>query len=183
MPFFSKIWQQNLNVYTTQTLVYSRWGQTMFGSYQNSSAHSICFWMSAKCLWSWINEQERYYYFNRRHQEIKPCGRLCEWREEVNDCICVRTSARVTCVSACTYICKCRSLVVQLHEMGKVKKQKTEIWELDQRGKGRKFHVCILTHLRVLVCICANDWLWSQKKRGLYFRAYALFSRTHNHRP
>lgn len=145
-----------------------------------------------ECLQSlcegWINEQERYYYFNRRHQEIKPCGRLCEWREEVRVtvclCVCMCIHLHVS-VNVCMYICRRVSLCVRLYETGEGQSwyTKTGDWGVDQRRKRKDIHVCILTHLRESLCdfvrVCASDCLWSQRKRDLYFRAYALFSRTH----
>lgn len=143
----------------------------------------------------WMNEQERYYYFKRRHQEIKPCGRLCEWREEVRVTVyvCVRVCqvpffflsymhmSICMCLNVCMYAGVCPPCVCHYMKWERRNETKTGDWEVDQSRKGKEIHVCVLTHLRESLCdfarMCAS--LWSQKKRDLYFRAYTLFSRTH----
>lgn len=77
-------------------------------------------------------------------------------------------------------VCIC-SVCVAKCEKG-TKKRGLSSWSKKKRG----VHVCILTHLRGSLCdfvyMCASDFLWSQKKRDLYFRTYALFSRKHTFR-
>lgn len=143
----------------------------------NSSAHSICFWVLQSVCEGWINEQERYYYFNRRHQEIKPCGRLCEWREEVRVCMFVYVGAHM-------YICRCVPLCATIWDGGRkeliYKNRRLRSWSKQKRERNSCMHIDTLAEsLCDFVCACASDCLWSQKKRDLYFRAYALFSRTH----
>ncbi len=168
------------------------------------------------CLWSvsegCINEQERYYYFNRRHQEIKPCGRLCEWREEVRVtvyvCACLSTcffslvcaqKSTPASVNVCTYKRKCVSLCICVCDYIKQekdkKKQKYEIEKLIKEEEGKNFFVCILTHLRaswcdfacvcVCVCVCVCQWLSlkSEEKRFIFPCLCFIQQDTHIHRP
>lgn len=52
-----------------------------------------------------------------------------------------------------------------------------------KKKRDRKIHVCLLTHLQrflcEFMCMLASNCLWSQRKRDLNFRGYALLSRTH----
>lgn len=67
--------------------------------FSNSSAQFICFWMSTKYLWRRV-EHERYYHFNRRLQEIKPC----EWGEEAPVYACVGKCVHAY-MQVCVFVC------------------------------------------------------------------------------
>ncbi len=149
-----------------------------------------------ECLQSlsegWINEQERYYYFNRRHQEIKPCGRLCEWREEVSLtvrlCVCMCTSAHVCeCVHA--YMQVCVLVCVTIWNRGReeliYKNRRLRNWSKKKKERHSCMHIDTLA--RVLVWFCASVCQWlslkSEEKRLVFPCLCFIQQDTHIHRP
>lgn len=123
-----------------------------------------------------------------------------------SDCVCVRAFVKVilfifVCahvyicmhwwMRACIYtgVCPCACMCDYMKwgkEITDIQKQEIE---LIKEENGKKFmyaywHSCkspCVCHF-LCVCVCASDCLWSQEKRDLYFRAYALFRGTHFHR-
>lgn len=144
----------------------------------------------------WINEQERYYYFNGRHQEIEPCGRLCEWREEVGATVYAYVRA---CLSEGFFFCMCAwhtsarvwefvhaymQVCVRLYETGEGRKQKQEIEQLIKDKKGKKFmyaywHTC--ESACVILRVCVPVVVFEVRRKETCISTLMLYSVGHTH--